>query len=220
MRFFLPYAVAMLGLLSCKSEDSAQLAPLEPLSPLPQTSAEADKASELDKVKADDGKAHISQATMDVFGIKLPPGMAPTKGPYKVYRFEGTYHVSHLVNHVGDQVSDEKVEPEGDGFLMRHAKIVGPDGLQDLAIRIFPGSGGGSVIDIWQEHEHVSELPSRAPSIYKSSQKSDYFKRGKRISYKERQQRDTREMLRAIKKMRSKKRLDEGDMQNPFFNDE
>jgi hypothetical protein len=170
------------------------------------------------------GAAHISQGTIDVFGLRIPGGMTPTAGPYKVYRFEGTHHVSQVVNYIRDQVSADKVQPEGDGFIMRYARVRNSkDKISDdmtLAIRMYPRATGGSVLDIWQEREQKNALPGRAPSFYKGAT-------GKRIRsevaftpYRAQQQRSFKETMRTIKKLQTHERLDSNDLRSPFFESE
>ncbi len=110
-------------------------------------------------------KSAFSGGTIRVFGIKIPTGMTPAKGPEKVYRFEGALPVERTANLLRRQLAADKEEKEAGGVLFRFAKpkifsgrAEGRGNARALAVRVFP-TGEGSAVDIWLEREYADELP-------------------------------------------------------------
>jgi hypothetical protein len=109
--------------------------------------------------------ASLGQGTVSVFGIKVPTGMVPAKGPDKVYRFEGRMPAERVATLIRNQIVAQKEQPENDGVLFRFAepkkaeKSAAAD--RSLAIRVFPNLNGAA-LDIWLEREYVNQLPNRA----------------------------------------------------------
>ena len=104
------------------------------------------------------------RAVMRVFGIKIPTGMAPTRGPENVYRFEGKLPPVRVATLIRPQINAEQEVPEGNGFLFRFATVKqgrsNAAGDRGIAVRISQ-TAEGSNLDIWLEREH-SALPGTA----------------------------------------------------------
>jgi hypothetical protein len=99
-----------------------------------------------------------------VFGLRVPRGMKPAKGPNQVYRFEGTLELGHVKRYVMRQVETGHLLEEPTGYLVRKARVVEPVGSSRgdllLAVRIFRGRRGGASVDVWVEAESLAELRS------------------------------------------------------------
>jgi hypothetical protein len=97
-----------------------------------------------------------------VFGIKIPSGMRPAKGPEKVYRFEGAQLMPQVKMLIEEQISSRQKLREIGGWLFRFAKARKSKGDKLLAIRVFEGKKAGSVLDIWEEKHYAKDLPNIA----------------------------------------------------------
>ncbi len=111
---------------------------------------------------AESDNASLTQGTLTVFGLGLPRGMTPAKGPDEVYRFESNHPSSLVFGNVKDQVRAKTISEEGSGHLIRDASVMNPlgnaTGDEVIAVRIKKRSGGGTVIDIWLEKEAGSRV--------------------------------------------------------------
>jgi hypothetical protein len=109
-------------------------------------------------------KSRIPMPTPEtwVFGIKIPSGMRPAKGPDKVYRFEGAQLMPQVKVLIEEQISSRQTLREIGGWLFRFAKAKESQGDKLLAIRVFEGRKKGSILDIWEEKHYAKELPNKA----------------------------------------------------------
>jgi hypothetical protein len=103
----------------------------------------------------------LGEGSHAVFGLRLPRGMRPVRGPQRVYRFEGTLDMVAARRFVMRQVETALLKDEPTGYLIRGARVLEPVGEVDLeirlAVRIFRGRKGGATIDVWAERDRERE---------------------------------------------------------------
>jgi hypothetical protein len=198
---------------SCRSKPSSDRE--ASISSPEQGGTEVSAAAEALSNESPTSKSTIGSGTMTVFGIKIPTGMSPAKGPDKVYRFEGKLKVERTAMLVRDQITAEKEEKENLGVLFRFAasKKLGihtknSDNSHALAIRVFPTSNG-SALDIWLEKEYAETLPDihSTTSIYSEPMlpKANRIVLDKAAQEKQRQNFTT--LLRALQKIERGEKL-------------
>ncbi len=162
-KLFLFVAVIGLG-TGCADKKTAPADGLEP-SAVERSDVEEVALPPIDEAAVKQGTATLSQGTMTALGLSIPKGMLPGKAPEKVYRFEGAYPLVHVAGFIREQVSIHGVEREGNGYLMRKARVRRPKGnatgKERLAIRIFQGNKGGGTIDIWLEKDYMKSMANR-----------------------------------------------------------
>jgi hypothetical protein len=102
----------------------------------------------------------LADGSHGVYGLRVPVGMKPGKGPHKVFRFEGTMQLLHLKRYVMRQVETGTIIEEPTGYLIRKARVLEPVGSPDpglrLAVRIFRGRKGGASMDVWVEIDSLA----------------------------------------------------------------
>ncbi len=164
------------------------------------------------------GVATLSQGAMTAMGLSIPKGMLPGKAPEKVYRFEGTYPVVHVAGFVREQVRTRAIEKEGNGYLMRNARVRHPKGnstgKERLAIRVFKGNKGGGTIDIWLEEDF--KKVRAGGSSYSGSHASRYEHKTKKLTPTARKKRTAakRETYRIMRKIARGEKLTVEEMES------
>ena len=148
------------GLLACGTEPHD--------SPLSASSGVA--KPDMDEPMSSTSKTDVSRTTgfkrsvNKVYGIKIPSGMAPAKGPERVVRFQGKPSVAQVVSLIREQILFEKEVREGQGYLFRSATAHKDYLKRDLAIRIFT-QGDTTTLDIWKEHAYSKSLPETTSKV-------------------------------------------------------
>ena len=161
----LPTVLGVVLLIGCRggSDDAGSGTPLPAEAPLEGASRPSGQPGGENRT---DSRDPFGRGVMHVFGIKIPTGMKPARGPEKVYRFEGTLPPARVAGLIREQIHAEEAQPEaGGGFLFRFAKpkksTAATVGDRGIAIRI-AATPTGSHLDIWLEREHVNALPGTA----------------------------------------------------------
>jgi hypothetical protein len=101
----------------------------------------------------------FGQSINKVYGIKIPTGMTPAKGPARVVRFRGKHPLSQVVYLIRKEARFEKEIRENDGYLFRFATAKGDAVKRQLAIRI-GRDGDDTTLDIWKERAYRDSLPN------------------------------------------------------------
>lgn len=160
--------VCALSVAACRSQKSGDPA-ARGESPMVSTDGRTEAEAAAPDGEQTFGKAGESGSfgtgVTTLFGIKIPTGMYPSRGPEKVYRFEGKLPVARTAALIRDQIVADKEVQEGDGVLFRFAKAahtrMRTGRNSAVAIRI-SSSDDGSTLDIWLEREYAKTLPGKA----------------------------------------------------------
>lgn len=162
--------------------------------------------------------AGFGQSINKVYGIKIPTGMVPAKGPERVVRFRGKPSIAQVVDSVRSQVRAQKEIREGEGYLFRFARADKDYVKRDLAIRVF-SHGGATTLDIWKEHRYVDNLPEKSAS--KRQRKTvgrETVSRVDGAKIQRRRQERFSDAMRILQKMQRKESLTEEEKNSALFN--
>ena len=154
----------------------------------------------------------IDHSTSSVLGLRIPQGMAPGVGPFRVYRFEGPWPVEQVSQFVRDQIRTLWETREGSGYLFREARVKNPadgvDGSQKLSIRVFKGRKSGATVDVWIDSAHWAGKKDGASSGANV---------GMTAAQRTRRQADKEETMRVWRKIAAGEEPDERDRRSSFF---
>ncbi len=154
-------AAVVSGCRSKKSDDASAIGARGEAAAF-NTDAPAEALDETVSSKGAGGTSPYGRGFMYVFGIKIPTGMKPARGPKKVYRFSGKLPPARVASLIREQVKAKSEAPEGEGFLFRFAEArrgaTREEANREVAVRIAP-TAAGSNLDIWLEREHTNGLP-------------------------------------------------------------
>ncbi len=176
------FAISILLLVSCNRNtvDKTQLnldTDVEEVVPVESQSQKQDVSTNILN------NTPFGLGTVSVFGLKIPTGMIPAKGPENVYRFLGKMSFEQTVFAIKRQIRVEQEIEEEQGILFRFAKpntALSEKDNRVLAIRIFPANEEVN-LDIWLEKEYQNKLPDKSskaaftastipkPVVYKDS---------------------------------------------------
>jgi hypothetical protein len=164
-------------------------------------------------------KASLKQGINTIFGIRIPSGMIPAAGPKRVYRFEGKQTVSQVVYLIKQQVRIKKETREGEGYLLRFAKVPDDRFKRELAIRIFKNQRG-TTLDIWKERTYRETLPDPTSRVaFRGVVKRERAQPVKNSETRRMRRRmELAQTMRVMRKIEKKERLSEADLKSNLFN--
>ncbi len=153
-----------------------------------------------------------------LFGIKIPSGMRPARGPDKVYRFVGNAPMPQVKVLIEDQITTEQKLREVEGWLFRNARAKAEgEGGELIAIRVFE-KGKGSAVDLWIEKDYSDALPDRASTAGgyagRPSPKSQKMIQERRIA----REKSLSKTLSTMKKLERREPLTKEELESDVFN--
>ncbi len=161
--------------------------------------------------------SRFGQGINKVYGIKIPTGMVPAKGPERVVRFQGKPSVAQVVHSVKSQVRFEKEVREGDGYLFRSALVHKDQIKRKLAIRVFK-TGDATTLDIWKEHEYVDALPGTAAETHHRQPSTITRKTATDDNFLKNRRERLADTVRILQKIERREPLTDEERQSSLFN--
>lgn len=212
-------SLMILGGMACRPEQSSDRAAQAPASATAGGRDSPHLEAETDLLPQSAAKASLKQGFNTIFGIRIPSGMAPAAGPKHVYRFEGKQTVSQVVYLIKRQVRIKKETREGEGYLLRFAKVPDDRFKRELAIRIFRNRRE-TTLDIWKERTYRETLPDPASRVAFRGVVERKRAQPKKNSEARRMSRrmELAQTMKVMRKIEKKERLSEADLKSNLFN--
>lgn len=159
----------------------------------------------------------FGQSINKVYGVKIPTGMVPAKGPEKVVRFQGKPSIEQVVDSIRSQVWAKKEMREGEGYLFRFARAHKDYVKRDLAIRVF-SHDGETTLDIWKEYRYVDNLPDKSASKRSNTFGRETVSRVEGSKIQGSRQERLSNMMHILQKMQRQENLTEEEKKSDLFN--
>lgn len=211
---------ASLAPLSCRSSGNSSSQDAEQSVEATPRDISAEKESfDRDTEKRTGGGSVFGRGVVTVFGIKIPTGMTPARGPEKVYRFEGKLKAERTAMLIRDQIVAQKETRENDGYLFRFArsKKSKSDDARFKAVRVF-STETGSALDIWLEKEYSAALPdTRAVTSFPVPKLNDVRRQIVSENTRVKKRRERADALRALQKIEKNEPLTKQEAASGVF---